>query len=229
MSTTCADSAHGVPDAPRRAGLPIGSLQCPREGRAVIRTVGVMPEKAVPEEENRGADRRRDDRNTKKPQREVFGVTEKKTVRRSRYPRDPNPWIKTTGPGEHSPRTCHASGEAWQSQSRPPYWFPAVSAGKRGRYKDCRSNAGKSRSKGGEQTSRPTKGRQEREENTKKPQREVSGVTEKKTVRRSRYPRDPDPWIKTAGPGEHSRRTCHARDKSQRTTERKKKRSETLN
>ncbi|KAJ1171009.1 hypothetical protein NDU88_002880 [Pleurodeles waltl] len=45
MSTTCADSAHGVPDAPRRAGLPIGSLQCPREGGAVIRTVGVMPRK----------------------------------------------------------------------------------------------------------------------------------------------------------------------------------------
>ncbi|KAJ1199358.1 hypothetical protein NDU88_003195 [Pleurodeles waltl] len=43
MSTTCADSAYGVPDAPRRAGLPIGSLQCPREGGAVIRTVGVMP------------------------------------------------------------------------------------------------------------------------------------------------------------------------------------------
>ncbi|KAJ1088635.1 hypothetical protein NDU88_001791 [Pleurodeles waltl] len=64
--------------------------------------------------------------------------------------------------------------------------------------------------RGGEQRSRPAKGRQEREENTKKPQREVSCFTEKKTVRRIRYPRDPDPWIKTAGPGEHSPRTCHA-------------------
>ncbi|KAJ1202012.1 hypothetical protein NDU88_005816 [Pleurodeles waltl] len=47
MSTTCADSAHGVPDAPRRAGLPIGSRQCPREGGAIIRTVGVMPKKPI--------------------------------------------------------------------------------------------------------------------------------------------------------------------------------------
>ncbi|KAJ1092900.1 hypothetical protein NDU88_006010 [Pleurodeles waltl] len=43
ISTTCADSAHGVPDTPRRAGLPIGSPQCPQEGGAVIRTAGIMP------------------------------------------------------------------------------------------------------------------------------------------------------------------------------------------
>ncbi|KAJ1177404.1 hypothetical protein NDU88_002659 [Pleurodeles waltl] len=42
------------------------------------------------------------------------------------------------------------------------------------------------------QRSRPGKGRQEREEKTKKPQREVSGVTEKKTVRRIRHPRNPN-------------------------------------
>ncbi|KAJ1202011.1 hypothetical protein NDU88_005815 [Pleurodeles waltl] len=41
------DSAHGVPDAPRRAGIPIGSLQCPQEGGAVIRTVEVMPKKLI--------------------------------------------------------------------------------------------------------------------------------------------------------------------------------------
>ncbi|KAJ1199759.1 hypothetical protein NDU88_003592 [Pleurodeles waltl] len=43
MSNTCADSAYGVPDTPCRAGLPIGSPQCPREGGAIIRTAGIMP------------------------------------------------------------------------------------------------------------------------------------------------------------------------------------------
>ncbi|KAJ1144724.1 hypothetical protein NDU88_011021 [Pleurodeles waltl] len=43
MSNTCADSVHGVPDTPRRAGLPIGSPQCSQEGGAIIRTAGIMP------------------------------------------------------------------------------------------------------------------------------------------------------------------------------------------
>ncbi|KAJ1170986.1 hypothetical protein NDU88_002857 [Pleurodeles waltl] len=34
-TVTSADSAHSVPDANRRAGLPIGSPQCPREGGAI--------------------------------------------------------------------------------------------------------------------------------------------------------------------------------------------------
>ncbi|KAJ1204997.1 hypothetical protein NDU88_000432 [Pleurodeles waltl] len=42
VTKTCADSAHGVPDTPRRAGLPIGSPQCPREGGAIIRTAEKM-------------------------------------------------------------------------------------------------------------------------------------------------------------------------------------------
>ncbi|KAJ1192654.1 hypothetical protein NDU88_001960 [Pleurodeles waltl] len=40
----------------------------------------------------------------------------KKAVRRIRHPHGPDPWMKTTGTGEHTPRTCHTSGEAWPSQ-----------------------------------------------------------------------------------------------------------------
>ncbi|KAJ1100078.1 hypothetical protein NDU88_005167 [Pleurodeles waltl] len=35
-TVTSADSTHGILDTTRRAGLPIGSLQCPREGGAIL-------------------------------------------------------------------------------------------------------------------------------------------------------------------------------------------------
>ncbi|KAJ1138240.1 hypothetical protein NDU88_004631 [Pleurodeles waltl] len=42
MTETCDDSAPGVPDTTRRAGLPIGCPECPQEGRAIGRTTEKM-------------------------------------------------------------------------------------------------------------------------------------------------------------------------------------------
>ncbi|KAJ1115388.1 hypothetical protein NDU88_003612 [Pleurodeles waltl] len=71
-----------------------------------------------PEENPGGADRREDRKATTEEQnRETSGIPGRREVR-SRHPHSPDPGTKTAGPGEHSPRNSHASGEAWPSQVR---------------------------------------------------------------------------------------------------------------
>ncbi|KAJ1149569.1 hypothetical protein NDU88_002376 [Pleurodeles waltl] len=78
-----------------------------------------MSRRDHPEENPGGADRRKDRKaNTEEQNRETSGIPGRRAVR-SRHPHSPDPGMKTDGPGEHTPRTRHASGEAWTSQVGP--------------------------------------------------------------------------------------------------------------
>ncbi|KAJ1176202.1 hypothetical protein NDU88_001485 [Pleurodeles waltl] len=54
--------------------------------------------------------------------RETSGIPGRRADR-SQHLHRPDPGTKTAGPGEHTRRTCHASGEAWPSQGAWPRWW----------------------------------------------------------------------------------------------------------
>ncbi|KAJ1188303.1 hypothetical protein NDU88_005064 [Pleurodeles waltl] len=113
-------SANSVSEATRGASLPIGSPWCPRDGGAVKEEVQKCREEIIRSGTLEEATAERN-RNTGEEQGgaepgDVWSSWEKSSL--DLKSSKSRPRTKITGPGEHTPRTRHTSGETWPSQVR---------------------------------------------------------------------------------------------------------------